>query len=396
MRVSVVSLNGLQELSGGGLYLRSLVRALIATDIADKITVISKKILAQDIAFEHDQVQEIALEKGLTQDVFARILLHPTFLGVYTNIIVDACQGSDLIIVHNSRCGLILRKIKHHFPNVPIIMVSDNIEADLMLQTQQGKKRRNRIQALLEQFEIRRAERYCKYADAVSFITRSDLDLFEKMYGKPVVTAVLPVTVNTALPFDKNSAIGVSMKVLFTGHFGFQPNIDALQILLKVAETLQSTQSNFDVKFVVAGANLDRLPTPALSNVVYRTSPTISEMDKLFREASCYIAPVLWGSGMKTKVAEALSYGLPVVALPNASVGYEELLADPSFASALHVAVDVPGLVQRLQDMQDKDTLAKARLIAFQAYQRWYSDAAQSRRLIALFERLRLIRTLCY
>ena len=46
-------------------------------------------------------------------------------------------------------------------------------------------------------------------------------------------------------------------------------------------------------------------------------------MEPYFREADLYIAPVFDGAGMKVKVAEAMSYGLPVIGTEHAFIGYD-------------------------------------------------------------------------
>lgn len=45
-------------------------------------------------------------------------------------------------------------------------------------------------------------------------------------------------------------------------------------------------------------------------------------MDPYFNNAELYIAPIFDGAGMKVKVAEALSYALPVVGTSHAFEGY--------------------------------------------------------------------------
>ena len=36
-----------------------------------------------------------------------------------------------------------------------------------------------------------------------------------------------------------------------------------------------------------------------------------------------YVAPVFSGAGMKVKIAEALMYGIPIIASPHALIGYD-------------------------------------------------------------------------
>lgn len=395
MQVTVISLNGLQELSGGGLYLRSLVQGLLDTRVVDGMTVVSKKIQGVDRSFRHDAVRELELDKSAVRDVMARMRLQPTFLGVYQREIFAACEQADLILFHNSRCGLILQALKQRFPAKPIVLATDNVEADLQRQHRSGKKGLAGLFARLEEFEIRRAERRSLRADAVTFITRTDRTLFESCYGRPKVSEILPITVKSVAAASATQnperQPGGTGYVLFTGHFGFQPNIDSLKVLLEVARSInQNRDPASRIEFVVAGAALDRLPPPDVAGVTYHSSPSVQQMDGLFRQAGCYLAPVLWGSGMKTKVAEALSYGLPVVALPNAGVGYEDLLGDAASAQALDVVQDVQGMVASLTKRMDGGRLVQDREVALHAYEKWYSSTAQAGRFHGIFSRLGL------
>ena len=49
-------------------------------------------------------------------------------------------------------------------------------------------------------------------------------------------------------------------------------------------------------------------------------------MEKWYRNAHCVIAPIFDGSGMKTKVAEALMFGKKIIGTSEAFSGYEEIV----------------------------------------------------------------------
>ncbi|MFA7580117.1 glycosyltransferase [Castellaniella sp.] len=426
MHVTVISLNGLQELSGGGLYLRSLVSGLLQTEGVAQVQVISKKIHGAGRVFGHERVTEVELEKNTTVDILARARLQPTFLGHHARRIVRACAASDLVVLHNSRGGLILAQLRKAWPGRKFIVCSDNVEYDLQRQKAGAQSLPRSLVARLEAFQIRRAEACCLAADHMTFITAQDRALFAQLYGGPAHAEILPITVpdpyadgrgapppGKGMPWAVNGAPSEGSRepphdkavlqqgsavsqagggpVLFTGHFGFAPNQHALQVLLQVASTLNQGRVERDmIRFVVAGAGLDRLPPPGAPGVVYHAAPDIGQMDALFRSAALYVAPVVWGSGMKTKVAEALSYGLPVVALPHACVGYEPVLAHPAARSVLAVAQDAPGLANLLATRLDT-LCAQDRQRARQVFLDHYSMAAQSARFLHIFRTILLL-----
>lgn len=110
--------------------------------------------------------------------------------------------------------------------------------------------------------------------------------------------------------------------VLFTASFDFEPNILALNFFLGVANCFSS---NRDFHFVLAGRGLDAFvdKLSSFDNVSHYSNLSPADMDRVFCEADIYLSPVTSGSGMKTKVAEALSYGLPVIATSHSLIGYE-------------------------------------------------------------------------
>ena len=67
-----------------------------------------------------------------------------------------------------------------------------------------------------------------------------------------------------------------------------------------------------------------------------------------YRGALAVVAPIRSGSGMKTKVAEALMHGKRVVGLPEAFVGYgpEVLAANHCATGAAAMVVAIGALVQ--------------------------------------------------
>ncbi|WP_407208860.1 glycosyltransferase [Citrobacter sedlakii] len=84
----------------------------------------------------------------------------------------------------------------------------------------------------------------------------------------------------------------------------FFPNIDAANKIIEKAH------ENPDLLFILAGRKINLLNLPETSNVVLFDSLNNNEMDKLLSGSDIFYSPLVMGSGMKTKIAEALSHGL--------------------------------------------------------------------------------------
>ena len=111
------------------------------------------------------------------------------------------------------------------------------------------------------------------------------------------------------------------MNILITGSLWYGSNEEGIVWFLQ--EVYSKIDGN-DIFLCIAGRNpSDRLKNIcAQFNSVFLTDSPV-DMKPLFEKANLYIAPIFDGAGMKVKIAEAMSYGLPVIGTDYAFVGYE-------------------------------------------------------------------------
>lgn len=381
MNVLLISPNGLQELSGGGLYLRSLAQALCAAPSVGRLTVISKDMGNGELFGFPAHCRRIYLKKNKFRDIAARVLLCPTYLITYRRTLAREARDADITLFHNSRLGRLMTGIRHEVPGKAFGILSDNVEAVLKSQHSDG----NLLQRVSTAFDtglIRRAEAPCRSADFMSFITEADRALFASEYGIPARTGILPISLSRSEP-DEAVTHSARPQVLFTAHFGFAPNQTALRDFAETAKAFGNGRAEA-VEFVVAGARAAEMaaPYPWLHVI---DNPDPGRMSAAFASASVYLAPVSWGSGMKTKVAEALSFGLPVICMPNAAVGYEAMLADERFNKAISVVDNVAEMARMLHTILQSEDQRSLRDAASAAFDALYSQASQTRRMELLF-----------
>jgi len=378
VKILLISPNGLQELSGGGLYLRSLAQALCAVHGVNRLTVISKE-MGNGEAFNFPaNCERIYLEKNKARDVAARVRLYPTYLVTHRETLIRHARSADVVLFHNSRCGGLMADMRRQMPDKTFGILSDNVEAELKRQHRDGDVLRQ-VSNALDTWLIRRAEAPCRAADFMTFITDADRKLFDTQYGIPARTGILPISLTRGEPDVRAANVTNTVpKVLFTAHFGFGPNQTALRDFGEVAR-LFGEQSDMQVEFIVAGARAAEMavPYPQLSVI---DSPSPSQMSAIFASATVYLAPVSWGSGMKTKVAEALSFSLPVICMPNAAVGYETALADTQYRQAICVVDSAQQMANTLHRILQSRDLPQLRNAASAAFNALYSQASQTRR----------------
>jgi O-antigen biosynthesis protein len=138
--------------------------------------------------------------------------------------------------------------------------------------------------------------------------------------------------------------------LLFVGSFEHEPNADAVRWLVeRVMPMVWREEPGLCV--TVVGTK----PPPAVSRLAsprVRIAGWVEDLEPLLAEARASVAPLRYGAGMKGKVTQALSVGLPVV---TTTIGAEGLgLVDGEHAL---VADDPGGFAQRILKVVRDDAL---------------------------------------
>jgi len=113
----------------------------------------------------------------------------------------------------------------------------------------------------------------------------------------------------------------------------------------------------------------------------------VEDLDREYADAQVVIAPFTLGTGgVKTKVAEALSYGKPLV---TTSIGVDPA-APGMFGAAVDVADDPALFGAAVAELLGNDTLRHQRgMLAIEQYERHFSEAAAYAPLIAMLQGVR-------
>lgn len=165
----------------------------------------------------------------------------------------------------------------------------------------------------------------CQAADAVLTVTPNDREVLREKGVPGSKMTVLPIGVDTGyfkpLPRDRDSR-----RVLTFGTMSWPPNIDG--VLHFCRHIYPSVKREVpEVELAVVGANpppqLKRLATQDRSIVV---TGYVEDIRKASEGAAAFVVPLRIGSGMRVKILDAMSMGLPVV---STSMGCEGISARP-------------------------------------------------------------------
>lgn len=272
----------------------------------------------------------MVLNKTRLLDLKSRILLNSSYLKILEK---DICLVAreylpDVIVLGRSRLGFLSIKLKSLMPNTVIVANFDNVEFDYV--DSQFADRKGIVGIVLKGIEkilVYFNEKNCiKNSQKYIFLSNRDKNRAVELYkiqteGK---TAIIPVCLDDNIKCLSNNK---RKNVVFLGNLQHDSNIQAVLWFLENV-WLKYFKDRLDITFTVAGKNAETVLKryKNIKNlIVYSNFKDVSDV---VTEHSLFVAPILNGAGMKVKIAEALSMGLPIIGTEEALVGYEESIHD--------------------------------------------------------------------
>ena len=117
-------------------------------------------------------------------------------------------------------------------------------------------------------------------------------------------------------------AVDNRLRVVFFGNLDYEPNITACKILAKVA----SLNKNTCVSFAVGGRNASRSLREMLRKEQIEVVSPVVDMESFVKGADIALLPMVSGSGMQSKILEAIVWNCIVIATKRVAepLGLEE------------------------------------------------------------------------
>jgi glycosyltransferase involved in cell wall biosynthesis len=221
-----------------------------------------------------------------------------------------------------------------------------------------------RLRRRVELFFVKRAERKILNSwDSISASNISDADLLRKNSHHANIFHAPNVINRSAL----SKAEQRQQTVLFVGNLSFPPNVHGLKEFVSTAWPLIK-QKHPDAKLKVVGLRPSQSLFDELLQKQIEVFANVVSVEPFYAECNIVICPILFGSGTRIKILEAMAYGRPVVSTTIGAEGLgvisgeHALLADKmdDFASKVNELLGNPTLA---------DTLAKnARMLQETVY----------------------------
>ncbi|NIJ33736.1 glycosyltransferase [Sphingomonas oligoaromativorans] len=259
------------------------------------------------------------------------------------------------VFLDGSNLGGLARAIRRRRPGVRIITFCHNVETSFFFGALRSHRTPKAAAVLLANALAERSA--VRSSDILFCLSERDGRIMRRLHGR-MPDAVLPLAI--ADSYREEEEISADMPkeryALFVGG-GFYANIDGIRwYLRKVAPQA-------GLKTVIVGRGMERLRDLCRERDACLVGQ-VADLAPWYRAAHVVIAPILGGSGMKTKVAEALMHGKRVIGTAEAFSGYGpavlasgDLCRDAgSFAQAIrHAAtLDLPAFDPALRALYER------------------------------------------
>lgn len=254
---------------------------------------------------------------------FANILLYGISTGFYQSWkkIVSSLELSkyDCIFMDSTRQDFVVQWAKQF--NKPIIVRAHNVEIDYFEAMYRNDRK---FSVFVHKNIIKKSERKLfGFADYIIALTEKDRRRFIELYGGDEKRiSVVPICVKQ---FDKETHERLPEPfIAITGSLWFGPNAHGTEWFLDKVWRNIGKEVLAKYNLVIAGANPSKKITELARKLPkVNLYPNPDYIDAFYQQASVYVAPIFYGAGMKVKIAEALSCGIPIVTTNHAFSGYE-------------------------------------------------------------------------
>lgn len=215
--------------------------------------------------------------------------------------LIEADYKPDVVMFEWTYMLLFIDKVKKYFPEAKYVAS----EQDVTFQGMEREYQANKNRYNLTRYEsMKQNELKClNQCDLVFVYNNKDERLLE---DNEIENAVV------LSPFyeKRDYLYGQNKKnILFYGAMSRKENYSAaIWFINEVMPLLK----DYDVRFVVAGNNPSKELVELNSDRVVVTG-FVNDISELFSEAMCFVAPLIYGAGIKIKILEAMSAGIPVL-----------------------------------------------------------------------------------
>lgn len=250
----------------------------------------------------------------------------------------------SLVFVDGSNLGEVAAALRKQVPGVRIATFFHNVESRFFFGSLNASPSLRALAVLIVNYLAERKAVRC--SDLLISLSHRDSDLLRCIYGRSadyVAPMSLEDKLQPAADGEVDSARFRKEKyILFVGGAFYANRLGAAWFIKHIVP-------HIGIKTIIVGKGLEALRRHGEPNPKVEVIGGVQNLAEWYLDAHLVIAPIFDGSGMKTKVAEALMFGKKVVGAREAFSGYEDVAEKVGWICA--TADDFIETINRLEHM---------------------------------------------
>lgn len=218
--------------------------------------------------------------------------------------------GCDAIFFDYSRMGTLQEQLPK---NMKQILYLQNVERDYF----KSQLKQHPSWLILMLPVIYSEKKAVKNADVIISLNARDASQLSKYY-KRNIDLIIPITLDDHFITSQSNEFSrqsQKLQLLFVGSL-FSPNEYGVNWFIN------KVMPHVNAEFTVVGRGFEKLVNKLKRDNVNIVG-TVEDLGYYYRRADAIVSPILSGSGMKVKTAEAMMHGKPIFATDEALEGYE-------------------------------------------------------------------------
>ncbi len=233
--------------------------------------------------------------------------------------IIEAARAVNVerIIIDGSNRGVLAAAIRKRLPHVEILTFFHNVEGRFFWGSLKRQRSVHALGVLLANYFAERAA--VRHSDRLIVLSARDSDTLARLYRRRA-TDILPLAMEDR--YFPDSHIGelpdATPFLLFVGG-AFYANQDGITWFV------EHVVPKIDIRTCIVGHGMETLRSRLERAGKVEVIGPVDRLQDWYLNARAVIAPIFDGSGMKTKVAEALMFGKKIAGTSEAFSGYEDV-----------------------------------------------------------------------
>lgn len=202
-----------------------------------------------------------------------------------------------------------------------------------------------RLLAVEARLVARRERQVAQRATVVSLVAEEEAAAFQDQVGRRVAWLPMAVPVPSATALV---AANPSDRLVFVGGLDYQPNLDAVRRFVHGVAPALAARGAPDARLRVVGHCPEAVRAELAGSSAVELLGFVDDLAAELAGARAFVAPIPPGTGVKTKVLEAMAAGLPVVSTPHGIDGIGVRHGDSCLVGGSDD--ELAGAVIRMQD----------------------------------------------